>query len=323
MKPVVALLDVMPEPSQQALAAAFAEFDLRLAQPGQDLHTLVADAAVLLSMWGTVDADLLAAAPKCQLLHKLGVGTDKFDLDAARQHGVTVLKAAGINADAVAELTVLLTLAVSRRLLFAVSETRAGRFQKEALRASTFQLVGKTVGLLGLGAIGRAVATRFRAFGAQVVYYDPRRLSTAEEAELGVEYRDMDDLLAAADVLSLHLPNTPRTAGMVNDALLEKVKPGVIVVNTARGALVDEAALTRAIEDGRVRGAGLDVTSVEPLPTDSPLHGLEEVVVTPHMGGAVADNFPRVAARAHANTVAVLAGRRPAAEADVVVWTQQ
>lgn len=121
--------------------------------------------------------------------------TDKFDLGAAERYGITVLKAAGINADAVAELTVLLTLTVTRRLLWAVDEIKQGRFQKETLRATTFQLVGRTVGLLGLGHIGRAVATRFRAFGAEIVYHDLRRLPVGEEAELGVTYLKRNELL--------------------------------------------------------------------------------------------------------------------------------
>lgn len=320
--PLVALLDVMPERSRDVLAARFEpDFRLRFATTGtpEEQHALAAGATVLLTMWGSVDADLIAAAKGCRLIQKLGVGTDKIDLVAAERQGVAVLKAAGINADAVAEHAVLLTLSVSRRLLWAVAETREGRFQKEPLRASTFQLVGRTVGLVGLGYIGRAVARRFAGFGVEVVYHDPRRLPPEDERELGVRYLPLDELLAGSDVLSLHLPSTPETLGMVDDAFLARTKPGVILINTARGTLVNEDALARAIADGRVLGAGLDVTAVEPLPRTSPLWGLDQVVVTPHQGGAVADNFPRVADRAYRNAQAVLSGTNPGGD-DIVVW---
>jgi phosphoglycerate dehydrogenase-like enzyme len=323
-KPVVAVLDAMPPASRDVISDIFGPaFDIVFAPDNTPAakHTAAAAATVLLTMWGAVDADTIAAAPHCRLIQKLGVGTDKIDCAEAERRGITVLKAAGINADAVAELAVLLMVAVGRNLGRAMAGARTGRMVKEELRAESFQLLGRTVGLLGLGHIGRAVASRLRGFGVTVVYHDLVRADEASEREYAIRYLPVDELVATADVISLHLPGTPATERLVDDAFLARVKPGVIIVNTARGSLIDEAALVRAIEDGRVLGAGLDVTAEEPLPVTSPLHGLDRVLLTPHVGGAVANNFPRVIERAFRNATAVLAGEQ-VNPSDVVIWPE-
>jgi phosphoglycerate dehydrogenase-like enzyme len=312
-KPVVAVLDAMPPASRDVISDVFgSRFDIVFVPDNTAAakHVAAKAATVLLTMWGAVDAATIAAAPHCRLIQKLGVGTDKIDCGEADRRGITVLKAAGINADAVAELAVLLMLAVGRHLGKAMAGARSGRMVKEELRAESCQLLGRTVGLLGLGHIGRAVAARLRGFGVTVVYHDLVRADEATEREYAIRYVPADELVATADVISLHLPGTPATERLVDDAFLARVKPGVVIVNTARGSLVDEPALVRAIRDGRVLGAGLDVTAREPLPVDSPLRDLDRVVLTPHVGGAVADNFPRVIERAFRNSVAVLDGDR-------------
>jgi phosphoglycerate dehydrogenase-like enzyme len=310
-KPTVAVLDSMPPASQTVISGIFGG-DFAVVFVDDDSAEAKAkaatDATVLLTMWGAVDAATIAAAPKCRLIQKLGVGVDKIDAAEADRRGIRVLKAAGINADAVAELAILLTLAVGRNLTKATAAARSGVAAKEALRAESFQLLGKTVGLWGLGHIGQAVARRFGGFGVSIVYHDLRRADPTVERACAVRYVDQDELVATADVLSLHLPSTPSTTGIINDDILSRVKPDLILVNTARGSLVDEAALLRAISEGRVLGAGLDVTAREPLPTDSPLLASDRVVLTPHVGGAVANNFPRVIQRAYDNARAVLDG---------------
>jgi phosphoglycerate dehydrogenase-like enzyme len=322
-KPTVAVLDPMPAASRQVIADIFgAEFRIVQAEddsPGAK-HRAAADATVLLTMYGAVDRDTIAAAPRARLIQKLGIGTDKIDAAAAAEHGVAVLKAAGVNADAVAELTVLHILAVGRNLGRAMAAARSGRVEKELLRAESFQLTGKTVGLLGLGHIGLAVARRLAPFGVGQVYHDLRRASPEAEAAIPIRYVGFDELISAADVISLHLPLTPATANIIGEDVLARVKPGLILVNTARGGLVDERALAKAITDGRVLGAGLDVTAQEPLPADSELHSLDRVMLTPHVGGAAANNFPRVIRHAYGNVRAVLAGQGDVAEADIVTW---
>jgi phosphoglycerate dehydrogenase-like enzyme len=310
-RPIVAVLDVMPPPSRAVISDIFGvDFDVVFVDENDDAakRTAAVGATVLLTMWGAVDAATIEAARGAKLIQKLGVGTDKIDVPAATAAGITVLKAAGINADAVAELAVLLTLAVGRALPKALAAARAGLLAKEELRAESFQLLGKTVGLLGLGHIGRAVARRFAGFGVELVYHDVRRAPDDVERECAIRYVERDELLSVADVISLHLPSTPATENIVDEAFLKAARPGLILVNTARGSLVDERALAAAITEGRVLGAGLDVTADEPISPDSPLLGLDRVVLTPHVGGAVANNFPRVIARAHSNARAVLDG---------------
>lgn len=313
-RPIVAVLDAMPDQSRAVISDVFGvDFDVVFVADNSDdaKRAAAKGATVLLTMWGAVDAATIDAARGAQLIQKLGVGTDKIDVPAATAAGMTVLKAAGINADAVAELTILLTLAVGRALPKAITAARNGVLAKEELRAESFQLLDKTVGLLGLGHIGQAVARRFAGFGVELVYHDVRRAAPDVERECAIRYVSKDELVAVADVISLHLPSTPDTEHIVDEAFLKAAKPDLILVNTARGSLVDEQALAAAIKDGHVLGAGLDVTAAEPLAQDSPLLELDRVVLTPHVGGAVANNFPRVIARAHANARAVLDGGQP------------
>jgi phosphoglycerate dehydrogenase-like enzyme len=322
IKPTVAVLDSMPAASRRVIEDIFgasycvtqAEDDTSAAK-----RRAAVEATVLLTMWGSVDAATIAAAPKARLIHKLGVGTDKIDTDAALRRGIIVLKAAGVNAEAVAEHTVLLILAVSRHLGKAMAASRSGQLEKELLRAESFQLLGKTVGLLGLGNVGKAVARRLAGFGVTLIYHDPARASAEVETAIPIRYAEAEELITISDVISLHLPSTPATRKLIDGALLARVKPGLILVNTARGSLVDERALVEAITDGRVLGAGLDVTAEEPLPETSALHDLDRVVLTPHIGGAVANNFPRVIQHAYDNVQAVLAGRS-VPSADIVTW---
>ncbi|HEV7656781.1 MAG TPA: NAD(P)-dependent oxidoreductase [Mycobacteriales bacterium] len=320
--PTVAVLDAMPAASLRVIEEIFTPaYALAAADDGTPAAKRVAarDADVLLTMWGSVDADTIAAAPHARVIQKLGVGVDKIDATAAAARGVVVLKAAGINADAVAELAVLLTLAVGRHYDKATAAARKGLLAKEELRAESFQLLGRRYGLLGFGAIGRAVATRMAGFGVEIVYYDLAPVDPAVERACHARYVEQDELIGTADVISLHLPSTPGTDRIVDESFLARTKPGVIIVNTARGSLIDEPALARAVASGQVLGAGLDVTAQEPIAADSPLLGLERVVLTPHVGGAVADNFPRVIRRAYDNAEAVLHGGS-VDPADVVVW---
>jgi phosphoglycerate dehydrogenase-like enzyme len=324
-KPLVAVLDAMP-PASRHVISTFFEPDFRVLFVDDDSarakREAAAEATVLLTMWGAVDADTIAAAPHVRLIQKLGVGTDKIDISQAERHKIVVLKAAGINADAVAEVAVLLTLAVGRNLPKASAAARTGLIAKESLRAESFQLLGKTVGLIGLGHIGQAVARRLVPFGVRLIYHDLRRAPDSVEAECHTRYVEFDDLVSTSDVISLHLPSTSATDKIINAELLRRTRPGLIVVNTARGSLIDEDALAEAIRDGRVLGAGLDVTATEPLAADSPLLDLDRVVLTPHIGGAVANNFPRVIDRAYRNAHAVLGGG-DVEHGDVVVWPER
>ncbi len=238
--------------------------------------------ALLVRSATTVDAEVVSAARRLRVIARAGVGLDNVDVSAATQGGVMVVNAPTSNITSAAELTIGLLLAAARHVVPANLTLRNGAWERG--RFTGVELFGKTAGVLGLGRIGVLVAQRLAAFGMDVVAYDPY-VQPGRAAQVGVRLVGLDDLLAGSDVISVHLPKSPETAGLIGDEQLHKVRPGVIVVNAARGGIVDETALYAALTEGRVAGAGLDVYASEPC-TDSPLFGLDRVVATPHLGAS-------------------------------------
>jgi D-3-phosphoglycerate dehydrogenase len=226
-----------------------------------------------------IDAGAFDSAPILKVVSRYGVGYNNVDLNAADKNGVIVTNTPGANAIAVAELTIALILNMLRPILPAVQRTKQGEWP----RYKGFSLVGKTVGLLGLGAIGKETAKRLTGFGCRVMAYD---LYPDEKfaAEYGIELSILDEILPAADIISLHLPGTAETREMVNEEFIEKMKIGAWLVNTARGDLISEKALVEAIDKGKLSGAALDVYSEEPPPPSSPIFGHDQIITTPHMG---------------------------------------
>ena len=265
------------------------------------------DADIAFVMAAPIPKELLAAANRLRFIQKLGAGVDRIDLDVCRRRGIGVARLHAGNSIPVAEHTILLMLAVYRQLPQIDARTRAGIWSKEDARGMHRQLQHKTVGLVGFGAIGRQVAQRLRGFEVKILYYDPLRAPPDVEQSLGVSYADLDALLRQADIVSLHLPLLPQTAGIINAERIGAMKPGAVLINCARGGLVDEAALTKALRDGHLSGAGIDAFSTEP-PVGSPLLTLDNTVVTSHLAGATLDNFAGVVARAVDNVQAVLRG---------------
>jgi D-3-phosphoglycerate dehydrogenase len=314
-KPVVVLLDPHgPEVRSAIEAECPLEVVLRAtasADPAER-HALAPEAEFLVGGILPIPASLIHAAPRLRLIHKWGIGVDKIDLAAARARGVPVAITAGANAVPVAEFTLLLVLAVLRRLPHREAQLRGGEWQRarEETRVHARQLRGKVAGLVGLGAIGREVARRLCAFDAEVRYYDVRRLAPGEEQALGVRFQDLDPLLAEADIVSLHVPLLPATRGLLGRERIARLRPGAIVINTARGELVDEAALAEALESGRLAGAGLDVFGGEPPSADHPLLRARApgLVLAPHVAGSVFDNVGNVARHVFANIRRVLDG---------------
>lgn len=254
-----------------------------------------------------IDAAALSAADSLRVIARYGVGTDNVDRAAARARGIVVTNTPGANAAAVAELTVALLLLLARPVLSAAAATRAGGWP----RTSGLSLGGKTVGLVGFGAIGRAVARLLSGFDCRLLAYDP--WCDRQQAErLGVPLVDLDALLAVSDFVSLHAPVTPETRGMVDGAFLDSMKPGACLVNTARGELVDEAALCAALASGRLRGAALDAFAVEPPGAANPLLALPNVIATPHMGAHTDGATTTMGRMALADCLAVLRGEEPA-----------
>lgn len=265
----------------------------------------IAGAEVLLHVLKPVTAAMMDAAPRLGLIQKIGVGVNTIDLEAARARGVAVCNMPGTNSQAVAEMALTLMLAVLRRVTVFDPQTRAGEGWRPdpAVLDRVGEIGGRTVGFFGFGASASRIAPALEALGARVIY-------AARAAKPGREdgLRDFDALLAEADILSLHAPLTDETRGILNAAAIARMKPGAIVVNTARGELIDETALAAALRAGRLSGAGLDVFAREPVDPANPLLTLANVVVMPHLAWLTPETLARSMAVAVENCRRLAAG---------------
>jgi len=276
-----------------------------------DFAQRAAAADMLLVGHRRIDAALLDLAPRVRFIQRLGAGYDNIDVAAVAARGIPAAYTPGANAAAVAEQTIALMLALLKRLVPAVEATRANRWAFGDLTAAGLgDLADATVGLVGLGQIGRAVAERLIPFGPQLLYTQRRRLGADTEARLGVRYTALDDLLAAATIVSLHASATTETRGLIGARELDLMRPGALLINTARGELVDEAALRRAIARGHLGGAGLDVLQRE-ADGGNPFADLPQVLVTPHVGGVSRSAGARIWEMALVNIGRVLSGQTP------------
>ena len=281
MKIIVA--DSLPASALEVLDADGWTVDARSGRSPKDLAADLADAdAILVRSATKVDAGLIAAGPKLRIIARAGVGVDNVDVDAASARGILVVNAAGASSISVAEHACALILALARDIPAADKTMKAGKWDKKNLLGT--EIRGKTLGIAGFGRIGQEVAQRARAFGMHVVTHDPF-ISAELAARAGVQLVSLEELCASADYISLHLPATKDTRHLFDERLFKKCKPGLRLINTARGELVDEAALKQAIESGIVAGAGLDVFEHEP-PLDWSLAQLPQVIATPHIAAS-------------------------------------
>ena len=248
-----------------------------------------------------VSREVLEAADSLRVVARYGVGVDRVDLDAARELGIVVTNTPGANSVSVAELAVALMLSAARGIPTAAAATRAGGWP----RTTGTTLKNKTIGIIGFGAVGRCVGERLRAFGCRLLAYDP---FPPDDPGPGVTLTSLEELLEQADIVSLHAPVTEETTRMAGEAFFARMKPGALLVNTARGELIDEEALLRALERGQLAGAALDVFDREPLPLDSPLLLSDKVIVTPHMAAHTDDAMNTMAEMAMEDCLAVLRG---------------
>ena len=283
-------------------------FELRLV-PADRLGDALRDADYLMGFIGPLDDATLAGARRLRLVQLLSVGYDRFNLAGARAARVPVAVNGGANAIAVAEHTILLMMATFRHLTELDAGVRGGRWSSGAKRL--YELWSSTIGIVGMGRIGQEVALRLRGWGATLIYHDPIRLPAERERDLGVAFVSLEDLLARADVVTVHVPLSSATRHLIDARALARMKPTAVLVNTARGELVDEAALAEALRSGRIGGAGLDVLSAEPPPVDHPLLSAPNTVLTPHVAGPTWQSWPRRFGNAYANIARVQRGERP------------
>jgi phosphoglycerate dehydrogenase-like enzyme len=275
------------------------------ARSAREVRALVQNAVGAIVSTDPFDAGVLANSPALRVIARVGVGIDSIDLDAATAHGVAVTVTPGVNEATVADHTIALMLAALRRICEQDAAVRRGEWNRTGDHAA-WLLSGGTVGLVGFGHIGRIVAERLRGFDVRVVVNDP-----IEPREPCVEAMNLDALLAASDVVSLHVPLLPTTRGLIGARELALMSPRAILVNTARGAVVDEEALADALESGRLRAAALDVFADEP-PVGSRVLGLRNVVLSPHIAGLSTTSVRDMTRRATASVIDVLRGRAPA-----------
>lgn len=281
-KPIVLIAEELSPATVEALGP---DFEIKNVD-GTDRTALLKEVetadAILIRSATQVDEEVLKAAKNLKVIARAGVGLDNVDVNAASNHGVMVVNAPTSNITSAAELAIGLLLASARNISPAHAALRNGEWKRS--KYSGVELAEKTVGIVGFGRIGALIAQRLAGFNVNLITYDPY-IQPAKAAQLGVKSVSFDELLEQSDFITVHLPKTPETIGLIGEAALQKVKPTVHIINAARGGIVDEEALYNAIKEGRVAGAGLDVYAKEPC-ADSPLFELDQVVATPHLGAS-------------------------------------
>jgi len=282
--------------------------------PRSDERALLSQAdktdAVVSRGYIRITRDFMQAAHKLRVVAVHGAGVDHVDLEAASELGVVVFNTPDALTDAVAELTVALILALLRKVVTADRAVRAGEWSRKFSDLVGLELMGKTVGIVGLGRIGEAVARRMRCFHANVIYSDVLERRQLHD-ELGIRRVAFDELLSASDIVTVHTPLTPETLNMVSDVDFGKMKKGIYLVNMARGKVIDEKALERALRSGKVAGVALDVLEEEPPRSDNPLLKFENAILTPHIGASTQEAMRRMSVQCAEGVLKVLRGETP------------
>jgi (S)-sulfolactate dehydrogenase len=311
----VVISEFMDETAVASLQGRFSiTYDAALAERRDALLAAVVDADALIVRNKTrVDAELIAAANKLRVVGRLGVGLDNIDLAACEARGIEVIPATGANALAVAEYVMGTTLVLLRGAYFSTASVGAGQWPRAALGQGR-EVHGKILGVVGFGSVGRATARIGCALGMTTIGFDAHIPSAAEVwGQERTAPRRFDDLLREADVVSLHVPLTPATRGLIDAEKLSLMKREAILVNTARGGVVNEAALAAALRAGQLGGAAVDVFETEPLPPGSPLSGCPNLILTPHIGGVTRESNVRVSTLIADKVAAALEAPRPSA----------
>lgn len=264
------------------------QFELK-AVDTQEAYNAMTDAEIMILRIFKAPREVIERNPNLKMILRWGAGFDSVDIQAAGERGILVTNTPGANAGAVSELAVMLMLAVGRKLLCHTESLARGEWSKNTFLNSSFCLNNKLVGIVGGGNIGRQVAAKVQAFGARVQYYDPCRLPTELEETCRMTYVPLETLIETSDIITLHVPLLDSTRHMLGGEEMKRMKDGAIIINTARGGLVDDEALVRAVRSGKLAGAGLDGVEREPLSAGDSLLTEPNIIVTPHIGGGTAD----------------------------------
>lgn len=305
----VVIVGPFNEVMQSALKKAIPADRFELFFTGEIRQELLSDADYIILRTLCIKASEIAYLKKTKLIQRWGAGFDTVDIEAAGKKGIQVAVTAGMNATPVSEMALALTLAVYRNLVPLTNDVMDGIWSREIYSKRSYTISGKTVGVYGIGNIGRKVAALFKAFGANVIYYDPYPLTPEREEELGAAFVSPDKLLESSDILTLHAPLTKETEKFINNDTLAKMKDGAVLINTAREELVDYPAVADKIRSGKLLGAGFDAIE-EPFAKNNPFAGMKNVVLTAHLGGNTVDNAVHMAKRCGDQIVAVSNGER-------------
>ncbi|HEU5277166.1 MAG TPA: C-terminal binding protein [Xanthobacteraceae bacterium] len=311
-RPLIAVTDsVFPslDPAMAALKRIDPEMRMAKSSSPDDILAVAREADGVLVTYAKLSGDLLRQLKRCKVIGRFGLGVDNIDIPVATECGITVTYVPDYCMHEVSDHAMALLLALARKIPFSDRLVQAGRWEMPAV-VPIRRLAGRTLGLVGFGNIPRALAPKAKAFGLRVVTHDPY-VSREVLAAAGVEGLSFDDLLATSDYVSIHAPLLPATRGLLNAQAFAKMKKGALLVNTARGPLIDEAALVAALDAGQVGGAALDVVTTEPLAQDSPLKGRDNVILTPHTGFYSVEALEELQSKCARDVARVLSGEKP------------
>lgn len=258
-----------------------------------------------------VDQEILSQTRKLKLVQRAGIGIDTIDVLAATKRGAWVCNTPGINAVSVAEMTIGMILGLYRKLAFMDQKTKEGQWLMWDYRPDMYEMRGKTHGIFGMGNVGKEVAQRSKAFGTKLLYSDVRRLPMDQEEEFGLQWATFEELLRESDILSVHVPLVEGTRDLIGEKELSKMKPRAILINVARGQIIDEHAVAKSLQEGRLLGAGFDTFAEEPITLDNPLRGCENALLTPHIAGGTRDVLEASIRESFQNIERVRAGEKP------------
>jgi len=311
------MIDEVVDDERMAHLKSIADIVRKIPKSDEEMIESIRDANAIISGDSPLTGRILENARSMKIIARVGVGYDNIDLDAATKLRIIVTNLPGALSDSVAEHTILLMLAAARRLVAADRNVREGRWDDYFQHAPSIELNGKTLGLIGFGAIGRAVAQRAKAFNMEILVYDPY-VDEIKVASLGCRRVALGRLLSESDVVSIHSPLTPETKRLISEREFGLMKKSAILINTARGSIVDEKSLIDALKKGRIAGAGMDVLTHEPTPEDDPMLALDNVTVTPHCAAFTLDALRRLWFGCADAVLRVLNGELPRPPANIV-----
>jgi len=311
-RPIVAVADSpFPtlDPAKKALERVNAEVRMSKSSSLEDILEVARDADGIIVCYAKLTPDFLRQLTRCKVIGRTGLGVDNIDLPTAKEMGITVTYVPDYCLAEVSDHAMALLLSLARKIPLSNKLVQAGRWEMPAV-VPIYRLEGRVLGLVGLGNIPRAMVPKAQAFGLKVITYDPY-VSPEHLKALNVESVSFDELLARSDFISVHAPLLPETRGLLNAEAFAKAKKGVMIINTARGPLIDQQALAAALDSGQVGGAALDVLEVEPPPADLPLAGRDNVILTPHTAFYSVDALEELQSKAAGDVARVLAGEQP------------